>query len=298
MTGTRQTMMSWARPIDSFEAVPETYKQTYQMLVGNAGTIPYTVLAPAQGNFRSHKSIERLLCEIDNTFYALEPDGSQVVLTGYGYQDINSFELGNILLYSWFSFSGKTDTGADAALTVAFNEATLRHFTPFLSKMRPAPASHDQFDLKAEQSKLDHLSVENFKFMNFAREGLVRGEKVILSLYQPPIRQRMLTVLGRSVYHTHSLAHLTVLTDKEVMLFGEAEHVAESKRGKYGGVRRFLPLSGLDSVKLEQEPDDMLSLTFHISPEIAVKRLFNASHAREVETLKKAVEGLMGYKHQ
>ena len=292
MTGARQTMTTWARVIDSFEPVPEVFKNSYQTLVERHGAAPYTVLAPAQGSPRNKKSTERLLCDLGDTFYLLERSDAQVITTGYPYQDISSLELGNILLYSWFSINGPA--GAEAALTVEFNEATLRHFEPFFNKMRPAPAALEQSALKGEQAKFNYLSSENYKLMNFARESLVCGEKVIQSVYQPPNRQSVITVLGRHFYRTHFPAHLTILTDREVILLGEAERITENKRSKYGGIQRYLPLRSLVSAVVAQQPNDLLKFTFHVLPDVQVERLFDASHLEEIENLKKAIETLAG----
>jgi hypothetical protein len=294
MTGARQTLLSWARVIDSFETVPDIYKNPYQALVGNTGALPYTVLAPAQGAFRGRKSRERLLCEISDMFYVLERAGAEVFTTGYRSRDICSFEVGNILLYSWFSISGRTNAGAEAASTVEFNEATLRHFEPFFCKMRPAPTGLDQPDPEVEEAKFDYLSTQNFKFMNFARASLAPGERVIQSLYQPRNRQSVIKVLGRNIYRTISPAHLTILTDKEVILIGDVEGIAENKRSRYGGVRRYLPLRSIVSVALQEQPNDLLSFTFNVSPNVQVERLFDAAHLREIDNLKKALETLFG----
>ncbi len=285
-------MLSWARVIDSFEAVPEIYRDAYQALAGNTGLVPYAVLAPAQASPRISKSSEKLLCEISGALYVLERVGEAVVTTGYRYQDVCSFELGNILLYSQFSISGRTTTGAESTLTVEFNEATLRHFEPFFSKMRPLPAGPDPSGLQAEQAKFNFLSTENFKFMNFARERLVRGEKVIQTLYQPQNRQKLITVLGHSFYRTRFLAHLTILTDKEVILIRDDERITEKKRSRYGGVWRFLPLHSLVSVTLKEIPNDLLSVTFHLASNIQVERFFDAPHLHEIENLKKTLEAL------
>jgi hypothetical protein len=294
MTGARQTMMSWAKVIDSFEAVPEIYKKPYQALVKNIDTLPYTVLAPAQGNLRDRKSAERLLCEIGDMFYVLERAGTQVLTTGHRYQDICSLELGNMLLYSWFSIYGETDTGTAAASTVEFNEACLRHFEPFFRKMRPTPAALDPLDLKLEQAKFDYLSNENFKFMNFARGSLVGGERVIQSLYQPLKRQSVISLFGHSLYRIISLANLAILTDKEVILIEDAERITDNKRSQYGGIRRYIPLHRIASVALDEQPNDLLCLTFYVSPDLQVEKLYAQSHLQKVEDLKKAIEALLG----
>jgi hypothetical protein len=294
MTGARQTMLTWAKVIDAFEAIPTIYQKTYQALVGNTSVMPYTVLAPAQGNLRDRKSAERLLCEVGDTFYVLERAGTQVTMTGYPYAEIGSLELGNILLYSWFSIHGKTNTGSAAVATVEFNEACLRHFEPFFRKMRPAPAGSDPIEFKLEQAKLDYLTNENFKFMNFARESLVAGEKIIQSLYQPQNRQSMIRLFGHSLYRTLSLAHLTILTDQEIILIGDAERITENKRSRYGGVWHYLPLRKVASVALDEQPNNLLRLTFYVLPDIQLERLYDASHLQKVEKLKQGVEALLG----
>jgi hypothetical protein len=295
LTGARQTMMSWARLIDSIQAIPEIFNIPYQTLVGGAaGVVPYTVLAPSQCNPWNSKFAERLLCEIGNTFYVLQLAGNQVITTGFCYQDICSLEVGNILLYSWFSIHGRTISGTDGVLKVEFNEATLRHFEPFFSKMRPRSPCPDQGNLKIEQAKFDYLIKENFKLMNFARQSLVKGERVIQAVYQPRNRQSIINVLGKKFFTTISLAHLIILTDQEVILLGDVEKVSEKKRSKYGGVYRFLPLRSIVSVELENHPHDLLEFTFNVSPDIRVKKLFDSALLEEVKNLKIALETHLG----
>jgi hypothetical protein len=286
-------MMSWAKVIDSLEDVPEIYKNPYHRLVGNTGILPYTVLVPQQGSSRVRKPRERLLCEMDGTFYILEPVGAQVTTIGFRYQEICSLEVGNILLYSWFTICGKTNTGTDTTLTVEFNEASLRHFVPFFSKMRPAPTGFDKSGLKMEQAKFDYLSTENYKFMSFARESLVNGEKVIQTIYQPLKRQSVFSVSIHTFYRTIFQAHLTILTDKEIILIGDAESIAENKRSKYGGVWRYITLGSRPSIELEEQPDGLLRLTFHISGDVQVERFFEGSNLQEIGNLKKALESML-----
>jgi hypothetical protein len=294
LTGARQTMMAWARPIDSIEQVPEIYMNTYWTLAGNRSTLPYMVLVPTQGGPRRSKSSEKLLYEVNETFYTLERTGSQIVSTGFRYPDICSLEVGNILLYSWFSIHGKTTGGAAAGLQVEFNEANLRYFEPFFARMRPAPASLDEPGLRAELAKFDGLSDENYKLMNFARQSLLPGERVVQFLYQPLKRKRLLSVLGGSLYRSLTLAHLTILTDQEVILLGDAERITEKERSRYGGVRCYLPLQKIVSLDLGRPTDDLLSLTFQVSPGFPVTRLFDVSRLSEIESLKRAIESSSG----
>jgi hypothetical protein len=293
MTGARQTMLSWARVIDSVESLPEIYKNSCQTLIENVKPFPFMVLVPPQAGDWKRKPIERLLCDIHNTFYILESTGNQVVTTGYSYQDINRLELGNILLYSWFSINGKTIAGTNTVLTVEFNEASLRHFEPFLRKMRPAPILINPSEMIGEKAKLEYLLTENYKYLNFAQQSLVYGDKVIQSVYQPQINQPGLKVLERTFYHSLSLAHLTILTNREVILIGDAEGISEKKRNKYGGIQCYIPLHSLVSISMEDEPGGYLRLIFHVTPDEKFLKIFDASRMQEIENLKKSIEAVI-----
>jgi len=285
-------MMSWARVIGSYRELPDIYKFPCQKLIASTETLPYTVLAPAQGGVWYRKSAERLLFDVGNTFYVLERSGSQVTTIGFPYSDISSLEVGNILLYSWFSINGKTDVGSESTQTIEFNEATLRHFAPFLCKFRPAPDLPPSASFHAERAKFDNLSTENFKFMNFARDALLPGQRVIQSIYQPVNRRQLIHLFGRHFYRTFSLAHLTILTDQEIILISDAEKITEKQRSKYGGVLRYLRLSSLESVSLQQLPNEFAELTLKFSSGLEIKKLFDPHHRLEVEKLTQALRAL------
>ncbi len=291
MTGARQTMLSWARPIEAYDDLPALYRASFQALAGGAADFPYTLLAPPQeGAPEAHRTAESVLCDLDDKLYVLEQIGSQIVTNGFSYSDICSLEVGNVLLYSWFSIQGRSLSGTAGALTVPFNEATLRHFTPFFQKMRPAFTPPAPAALLAEQAKFDPLAGQNFKLMSFARQSLLPGERVLQTIYQPGSRLSLLGWLGKRFAPAIPLSHLTILTDREVILIGDAEGIAERKRSKYGGVRRYLARRSFVSADLERRFDDLLILRLHFSPQVRVERRFDLERLADVENLKKALE--------
>ena len=291
MTGARQTMIAWARPVDSFEDLPEIFREPVRGLVENINNFPYSVLAPAQGNPFSGKNFsDKVLFEIGNSLCVLENRDGRVQIICLPYADVCSLETGNILLFSWFEIKIRTQTGAITTSTVEYNETTLRYFEPFLQKMRPVLAESAALDMKAERARFDTLTSLNFKFMNYARDSLVPGETVNQFIFQPKNCQNMFSLFGHNYYRTLSQAHLIILTDSEVILIGDTENISDNKRSKYGGVRRFLPLCSLVSVTLEPTLNNLYSFRMEIAPQLHVTRLFDASHRTEIENLKKALE--------
>jgi hypothetical protein len=294
LTGARQTMLSWARVIESSEAVPAVYRSAHRRVAETNALFPYTVFAPAMANFR-HKPTEKLLCEADDTLYIWERLGDQVSLTAYPLKDIFTLETGIILLFSWFTISGVTQAGLASTTTVEFNTATSRYFAPFLNKMRPAPGP-DARARQVERQKFDYLAAGNFKLMNFAGESLVSGEKVLQTLLQPQIYKPGLT-LGEHVFYqtTLSLAHLAILTDKEFILIQDDERSAETRGVRYGGKWQYVALRHISAVSVREQADGLLTLSLTLAPGgRQLEVVFAASQRPAVARLQAEMAGLAG----
>jgi len=287
-------MTTWARPIESLESLPEVFVEPYRALVSPFGKLPYTVFVPPQSKNIRIKPVERLLCETGESMLVFEHVNGQVITSAHPYADIVSFELGYILLYSWFSINTLARDGTTNALAVEFNQANLRHFEPFFRRLRPAPEISEQFNPQTERAKFEFLSNQNFKYMNFALECLLPGERVIQSLYQPTVRLDGFSLFGHVITHPSALSHLLVLTESEIILIGEADQVSEEERGKYGGVWRFLPLNKLLSVSISPAAGERFSLRLAFSPNLQLERQFDSARLPELEKLQMELENRQG----
>ncbi len=285
-------MTAWARVLRSYDEIPAEYRGAVRPLVEGRPIFPYLVLAPAQLGTR-HKVPEKLLCDVGETLYLVERVGSRFTLTGFPWQTARDIEYGNTLLYAWLTLSGLTTEGEAASATVAFNLANLRYFTPLIKKLRPPPAAGADLDsLRAEQAKFDALASASFKFMNFAAESLMPGEKVQQMVWQPEIRQPAVSVLGFTLYRTVSLAHLTLLTDQELILIWDDERCVKKGSTRYGGVWRYIPLCHLVSVALAESADGLLTLSLGLTSGGRVDRVFEADRREELHQLQHTLESL------
>ncbi len=97
LTGGQITMSAWTRVIESFDAIPDVYKNSYKTVLGDRSTFPYTILAPIIPSVR-RKSTEKLLSEVDDTIYIWELRKNKVDLTVYPIDTISDLELGSVLL--------------------------------------------------------------------------------------------------------------------------------------------------------------------------------------------------------
>jgi hypothetical protein len=264
-TGARQTMSSWSRVIESPEALPDVYRSSFNAVLGNESTMPYTVFAPAIAGLR-HRTTEKLLCEAHDTIYVWERVSNRVILAAYPTETISDLEMGEILLFSWITIGGVTQAGEVSATTIEFNTATSRHYAHFVSLIRPAPDPLTGFALDVEQAKFGYLAAESFKFGSFACSSLIEGEQVHQIVWQPKIR-KPLTRLGKfTLYQTLALPHVAVLTDKEFIVIQDDERTRESRGVRYGGKWRYIALKHIDAVALSAKGDDMVTLSLTLVP--------------------------------
>ncbi len=264
LTGAKQTMLSWAKVIGSYAEIPEIFKKSCKAVLEDRHPFPHVVLVPSIGETRNMPA-ENLICEIDDIFHVWERVGSQVDSIAYPLKTISMFEEGRILLYSWFSVRGLTSDGVPSSSIVTFSSATARHVAPFINRMRPKPTDVGKADWQTELAKFDYLSSSNFKFMNYARESMMPGEKVICSILQPEIRKLIFTLFGHSFYRTGILAHLALLTDKEVIFIRDDENSTETKGKRYGGVWQYVPLRNIMASKLTESGDDLVTLSLALA---------------------------------
>jgi hypothetical protein len=290
LTGARQTMSTWATVIESYDAVPEAYKGFFKTIWQSGQPFPYAVLTPVLEVF-GRKTTEKLVCEVNDTLYVVERTPRQVVATGYPLATIRDVEVGAILLHSWITISGVTTAGVAGTSTFEFNAATGARFAPFVDKIRAATNGSASKGAGAEQAKFDYLATLNFKFMNYAKSSLMGSAKVLRSIWQPEIRASTLPV--GPFYKTVCTSHLTILTDKELILIWDDERVSGNKRSKYGGVWRYIPLRNIVSVTVTEQANDLVTCTITLSGNDRLDRVFAASNKQALEQFQSEVKKLI-----
>ncbi len=296
LTGARQTMAAWSKVIESHEDIPVVYRSYFDKYVGNEQSFPHVILTPPLDKF-PRTTTEKLICDTDDVIYIFERHGNQITASSYSYRDICEVELGIILLDSWLTLSGKTSQGEAGFSTIEFNTASMRHFATILNKLRSAPQVMDKAQFTAEKDKFDHLSAVNFKFMNYGRESLIPGETVLQILLQPEIRQPLWTLFGKTFYKIISLAHLTILTDKELILIRDTERGKASQISRYGGVWQFIPLSCLASWTLSESANERLTLSIRCHPGKTIEKIFEVSSQLELEQFCSQLQALIKSVH-
>jgi hypothetical protein len=300
LTGARQTMMSWALVVESWDDVPQLFREPYRALVIDAPRLPYTVFAPPMEGpslkIIGYQPPPKLLCELDDTIYMWELAAERVTLTAFRFQDISDLEVGEIHLYSWIKISGVTQDGFARPAIVEFNRATARHFTPFIDKIRPAPRPMDERREREERHKLDAIGLWSFKFRNYALDSLVGGDAIVGTVGQPETFKPLVQIGGRVLYQTTlSLARVVILTDRELIVIQDDERSRKTRGVRYGGRWQYIALSHVGKVSLRDDGDGLVRLCLTLSPGDREMEIgFSASRKEQVAQLVDSLEKLIG----
>ena len=276
------TRRSWARVVESQATVPEAYKEFFERHFTGSDDFPYTVLAPSRSQ-NVYWRTEKLVCNIGSRIYILERRGDTFDERCYPIAGISYVETRMVLLDSCIKITGVTNKDVSASSTIYFNSVTDYLFTPILNKIRTLNFDSSLRDLKPEQEKFDHWVRSNYKFMNYARNSLVGGERVIHSILQPEIRTEGVKILGRTYYKIISPAHVSILTDRELIMI--REEVRHRGKDRYGGIWDYIPLNKITDLSLRDANGGLLVLSIQLPEDTRLEFLFQESARKEVNEL-------------
>jgi hypothetical protein len=281
LSASEQTRLSWARPARSYDDVPDIFRDLLATLTHDSGSLPYTVLAPSFQGFLRRPN-EKLICTFDDEIWVMEKVQNRAVATCYPVGEISSVEAGSILLKAWITLKGMDSSSALNASTLQFNAVSESLFTPIVNKVRPMPDTSSGVDHSAEVAKLNCLAPLNFKFMNYARRTIIPGEKVIQFVLQPEVRVDAPRLFGRSWWGSIYPAHLTVLTDKELIIIRDEAGVRWNPDAKHGGIWTYIPLDKIAATCVAKTDDGMVTVSIQLPGNERIDSLFSGSKEEEV----------------
>jgi len=293
LSASEQTRLSWAKLARSYDEVPEVFRELLATAAHDAGGFPYTVLAPSFQGFLRRPS-EKLICTFDDEIWVMDKVQDRAVATCYRAGKISRVEAGSILLKGWVTLTGPDCNGVASAATVRFNAVSESLLAPIVNRVRPRPEPSSGADHGAEMDKFNGLAQTNFKFMNYARRTIIPGERVIQFVLQPEIRAGAPRLFGRQWWGRIYPAHLTVLTDKELIDIGDEAGVRWNPDAKHGGIWTYVPLDKIAATGVAEADDGMIAVSIQLAGDDRVDLLFSASQEEEVRVLVSRVERSTG----
>lgn len=288
-----KSMDTWAKPVKSEEEVPSTFLRQFEEVTAAQTVFPMTVYAPPD-RWGRRKATPKLICLLDDKLALIEKVGREIVTSVFFFPDITYIETGTMLLYSWLKIVGVTEKGPTTSL-IEFNSVVEPLFRPLaegmrlaMSRLNPAeaPSAHEQ-----EQQKFNVYQSSNYKFMNFAKRSLMKGESVVAQILQPDIHLKYLRHFTRLAVGNH----LTILTDREVIIIKDAESIRLRNQTRYGGIWSYIPLEKITDVTLFKQKatdsgrkkpgDDLVGFKLSLKDGVILELRFDPNQTDSLEQL-------------
>jgi hypothetical protein len=194
-----------------------------------------------------------------------------------------------MLLHAWVTLNGETGDHELKTTTLKCNSVTDYLLTTIVEMSRPVFEVPKDANLAAEIAKFNELSRSNYKFMNFAKRSIREGERVIQSILQPRIRTIILKLLDYPIFNVTTPAHLSILTNHELIVIRDDESQNWQKGNPHGAIWNYISLNKIASISLAPK-DNLLQLTAQLPGEQHLSVLFEQDKQPELEALIAQIE--------
>jgi hypothetical protein len=275
-----QTRLSWAKRIDTYDAVPKAYRDFFEPFLAAGREFPYTVQGPSYEGF-FYRSPEKLICDTGSDIVILDRNRNTYNARCYPLGQISYVELRSVLLDSYVKISGVTKEGMGASSSIRFNSVTDYLFTPIIERIRLYAIGAQEGAPKPGPGLFDHLIKINYKFMNYGRRSMLGGEKFIQFILQPEIRTPIIKLFGRTYDRSIFPTHMSILTDKELIMI--REEARQTSDDRYGGIWDFFPLKKIETLTLRQKDSNLLELSIQLPENEHLETLYQAAAKQDLD---------------
>lgn len=280
----QNTMSQWPIKVKRPEQIPESFVEELDRAFGAAW--PYTVfIPPSKWDVDGKRS--KVFSMLDDGVMYFEDMKTEVKQLFYPFENILYVEMGRMLLSSWMTIHGIVG-GQYRQSTVSYNTVRDDLFDPIIKRIR-TQISPEKSLLEGENGeRLSDLKQLDMEFLNYTKQSLLPGEKIINIIYQP----KVLDASGMSIEMLPEHTHAVVLTDNELILIKEDNHKYKNIHSNYGVIRDFIPLAHIRNVMTESQQTG-LRMHVNIEDRDEVDRVFEQTQSERLANLIQKFKSLM-----
>lgn len=251
-TSSTQTMRTWARRIETFADVPPAFQAAFPEYKDQ---FPYTIFIPEDKFTKAYKRNDKLICIFKDQFTLLESLPHEIVSQTARFTDVLCLQRGMVLLNSWLQI-----TTYAGEFEVSFNTTNEHLFKPILATLRQGQPNwglnEEKPRLKArpDLAQFEFLDKANYKFMNYGIASVRPQERVLGLIYQPEQTLKSIQFFNKSFFRQYKTAHLTILTEKELVFVREEKQIRNNFDPKHGGVFTYIPRRQIQDLTFSLQP--------------------------------------------
>lgn len=283
---TDSRLYSWARRVDSPKDLPGLYRPFLDGLPARQREPwPYLVLTPTFRGIGRRSEPERLVCLVADAVHVAEQRLGQLTSARFPLHGQCLVERGVLLLHSWLTLHASAPDGAASSVTLRFNTVTDHLMAPFIDALRAAPLQGSAVDAASERRHFDFLVHANYKFFSHGRNSIRPGCRVLQVLFQPALRSRRPVLFGFAISKRISPAHLTVLTDTELVTIRDDESQSWIQGSAPGAIWTYIPRGLINSISLHPRGDGFVELRIQPDSGPQLTSVFDATAQPELMQL-------------
>ncbi len=280
----QNTMSQWPIKVKRPEQIPESFVEELDRAFGAAW--PYTVfIPPSKWDVDGKRS--KVFSMLDDGVMYFEDMKTEVKQLFYPFENILYVEMGRMLLSSWMTIHGIVG-GQYRQSTVSYNTVRDDLFDPIIKRIRTQISPEKSLLEGKNGERLSDLKQLDMEFLNYTKQSLLPGEKIINIIYQP----KVLDESGMSIEMLPEHTHAVVLTDNELILIKEDNHKYKNVHSNYGVVRDFIPLAHIRDLMTESQQTG-LRMHVNIEDRDEVDRVFEQTQSERLANLIQKFKSLM-----
>jgi len=196
---------------------------------------------------------DKIVADFEDRLLILEQDDEGVQSWVFPHGRINYVQNGRILLESWILVSGMID-GERKSHMILYNSVDEKKVFPLINTLRKRVNHMSEQEFNNQEEFMD-LYPDNLKFFNYSNRSVIKGEKVLFTLYQDSIKNRFYRVIDNRI----APSHILILSDKEIIIITET--LSKHKEAdSYSGVFTYISLHQVKDVLLPERAKNQFSL--------------------------------------
>ena len=271
--------------IKQISELPPALQASFAGVWAGGTPFPETLYIPAC-QWGEETCPDKIVADFEDRLLILEQDEEGVRSWVFPHSQINYVQNGRILLESWILVSGLVD-GERKSHMILYNSVDEKKVLPIINIIRKRVNRMTDEEFNNQEEFMD-LYPDNLKFFNYSNRSVIKGEKVLFTLYQDSIKNRFYRVIDNRI----APSHILILSDKEVIIITET--LSKHKEAdSYSGVVTYISLHQIKDVLLPERAKNQFSLDIIMAGEDRITSVYTDDKEDELRQFVKKVKNLI-----
>lgn len=271
--------------ITQVSELPEHLQGPFAGELKRGEPFPEALFLPSS-KWEEEVSPDKVVADFEDRLVILEQGEEGVRTLIFPHNQINYIQNGRILLESWILVSGMVE-GERKNHMILYNSVDEKKVLPIINTIRKKVNQMTDQDF-SNQEEFRDLYPDNLKFFNYSNRSVIKGEKVLFTLYQDSIKNRFYRVIDNRI----APSHILILSDKEIIIITET--LSKHKEAdSYSGVVTYISLHQVKHILLPERAKNQFSLDIIMTGDDRITSIYTDDKEEELKQFSEKVKKLI-----